>query len=140
MNGTWNVWSITETFTIITNTTTGQILSIDRNQHLVPLATKAYGELKVPSGWSAFTLSITGVDVLGGKVVAEVTTTRMFNPFIIAGGATSTTVTPGDLISIVRACGSMPGWGNYDIRMDYCLHYKINICDLATAAANLNAA
>ena len=139
MNGTWNVWSITETFTVITDKS-GNILSIDSNQHLVPLATKAYGELIVPSGWSTFTLSITGVNAVSGKVIAEVTTTRMFNPFIIASGSTSTTVTRTDLDSIVKAYGSMPGWGNYDVRMDYCLHYKIDICDLATAAANLNTA
>jgi hypothetical protein len=52
--------------------------------------------------------------------------------------STSTTVTPADLSSIVNAYGSMPGWGNYDLRMDYCLHYQIDICDLSTAAANLN--
>jgi hypothetical protein len=52
--------------------------------------------------------------------------------------SSSTTVTKSDLNSIVNAYGSVPGYGNYNINMDYCLHYKIDICDLATAAANLN--
>jgi hypothetical protein len=136
MNGTWNVWNITETFTIITDSS-GNITSINRNQNLVPLATQAYGELTVPSGWSTFTLSISGIDPLSGKVVFYTFGSRGFNPFMLGTGS-STTVTPADLNSIAKAYGSMPGWGNYDLRMDYALHYRIDICDLSTAAANLN--
>jgi len=138
LNGTWNVWSITENFTIITDSATGHILSIDSNQKAVPLAIKAYGNFTVPSGWSTFTLDITGIAPLTGKVVAEVTISAVFNPFMLGTDSSSTTVTKSDLNSIVNAYGSVPGYGNYNINMDYCLHYKIDICDLATAAANLN--
>ncbi len=139
LNGTWNVWSITETFTIKTNSTTGRIISVNSNQNAVPLATDAYGNLTVPSGWSTFTLAINGVAPLTGKVVAEVTLSAVFNPFMLGTDSTSTTVTQADLKNIANAYGSMPGWGNYNINMDYCMHYQIDICNLATAAANLNA-
>lgn len=137
MNGTWNVWNVTESFTIITDSS-GNVVSVNNNRNAVPLATNAYGELTVPSGWTSFTLAINGVNPLTGKVMAEVTTSRLFNPFMLGADSTSTTVTPADLNNIVKAYGSMPGWGNYNIRMDYNLHYQIDICDLSTAAANLN--
>jgi hypothetical protein len=138
MNGTWNVWNITETFVIHTNDTTGRITSIKGDWNAVNLATDAYGNLTVPSGWTTYTLAINGVDPLTGKVIFERTISTVFNPFMLGTDSSSTTVTKSDLDSIVSAYGSMPGWGNYNINMDYCMHYRIDICDLATAAANLN--
>lgn len=137
LNGTWNVWSVTEAFTIRTNSTTGRILSVHCNVNAVPLATDAYGTLTVPAGWNTFTLAINGVAPLTGKVVAEVTVSAVLNPFMVSPASSTATVTRSDLAAIVSAYGSMPGYGNYNINMDYTLHYKIDICDLATAAANL---
>ena len=139
MNGTWNVWSITANFTIITGSS-GNILSVTTTRSLVALATDAIGNLTVTSGWDSFTLAIEGVPSLTGTVIAHIIASRTFNPFMLGTDSTSTTVTTADLNSIVNAYGSMPGWGNYDLRMDYCLHYQIDICDLSTAAANLNTA
>jgi len=31
----------------------------------------------------------------------------------------------------------MPGWGNYDARLDFCGHFKIDIADLSTVACNM---
>jgi len=137
MNGTWNVWSITTNFTIVTNTN-GNILSITTTRSIVALATDAIGNITVASGWDSFTLAIDGVPSLTGPVIVHIIASRTFNPFMLGTESTSTTVTSADLNSIANAYGSMPGWGNYDLRMDYCLHYQIDICDLSTAAANLN--
>jgi hypothetical protein len=139
LNGTWNVWSITENFTVVTNSATGAITSINSDQKIVALATDAYGNVTVPSDWSTFTLFITGIAPLTGQVTAHVTISAVFNPFMLGMDGSSTTVTKADLNSIISAYGSMPGWGNYNINMDYCMHYRIDICDLSTAAANLNA-
>ena len=136
MNGTWNVWNITESVTITTDSL-GTITNINRDQNLAPLVTQAYGEFSVALGWSNFTLAITGINPVTGPVIAEMTTSRIFNPFLLGTG-TSTTVTPGDLNTIASAYGSIPGYGNYNINYDPCGHYKVDICDLATAAANLN--
>lgn len=140
LNGTWDVWSITEAFMIVTNSTTGRIISVNSNLNAVPVATDAYGTLTVSSGWSSFTLSIAGVGPLTGKIVAEVTTSAIFNPIMLSTDTASTTVTSSDISSIISSYGSMPGWGSYNVNMDFCLHYKIDLCDLATAAANLNTA
>jgi len=140
LNGTWNVWNLTETFTIVTDTT-GNVISINSNLNAVPLATDALGNLTVPSEtWSTFSLAITNVPTLTGNVIFHAIISATFNPFMLGTDSSSTTVTRSDLNSIISAYGSVPGWGNYNINMDYCLHYKIDICDLATAAANLNAA
>jgi hypothetical protein len=136
MNGTWNVWNVTEAFTIITDSS-GNVLSVNSNQNAVRLAIQAYGELNVSSNWSSFTLSITGIDQLSGKVVAEMTASRMFNPFMTTVDS-ATTLTQADLNKVANAYGSMPGFGNYNINYDYCGNNKIDICDLTTAAANLN--
>lgn len=140
INGTWNVWSVTETVSVYTNSTTKHILSINGTTNAVPLATDAYGTLTVPTGWNTFTLTITGVNPIAGKVTSDVITSRMFNPLVLSTDSDTTTVTAADLQSIVNAYGSMPGWGNYSIHLDPSLHYKIDICDLSTAAANLNTA
>jgi hypothetical protein len=103
------------------------------------LATEAVGNLTVASGWSSFTLAIAGIPSLTGTVICYRIASGMFNPFIISCDS-SNTVTPADLHSIANAYGSMPGWGNYNLRMDPCLDFKVDICDLSTAAANLNSA
>ena len=137
MNGTWNLWNMTNSHTVITGPN-GSVLSINNNQNITPLATQAYGELSVSSNQANFTLAINGEQALTGSVFkqATITTNKMVNPFAIDG---ATTVTPSELNSVVKAYGSLPGMANYDQRLDFCSHYKIDICDLSTAAANLNA-
>ncbi len=138
LNGTWNVYQVTTNFTITTDSS-GAITSVNRNQTAAPLAATAYGEFKVSENATRFTLSIAGVNDLTGVVHVQRITTRMFNPFMINNVDSQTTVTRQDMASLISAYGSSPGWGNYDQRMDYNFNYKVDICDLATAAANLNA-
>jgi len=137
LNGTWNVYKVTTTYNVTTDST-GTIIGFDHDQNAAALATNAYGELKIPTGTNNFTLTIKGVDAVNGVVHAERTSSKMFNPFIVNNDTTSTTVTKADVSSVVSAYGSSPGWGNYDQRMDYNMHYRIDITDLATAAANVN--
>ena len=138
LNGTWNVFAVTTTFTVV-NDSAGNIVSFNRNQNAVATATNAYGELKVASSGSNFTLSINGVNALTGSVHAQRITTKMFNPFKVNNDDTTTTVTKADVSTVMSSYGSSPGWGNYDQRMDYNFNYKVDICDLTTAAANINA-
>ncbi len=138
LNGTWNVYQVTTTFTVTTDSA-GTVTGFNRNQNAVAVATNAYGELKVASSGSIFTLSITGVDQLTGSVHVQRITTKMFNPFIVNSDDSTSTVTKADVATVVSSYGSSPGWGNYDQRMDYNFNYKIDITDLCTAAANVNA-
>jgi len=137
LNGTWNVFQVTTNYTIITDSS-GNIQSFNRNTNGVAIVTKAYGELTIPSSGSNFTLAIKGLDNITGLIHVQRITSKMFNPFIINNDVAKTTVTKQDVASVVNAYGSSPGWGNYDQRMDYNMHYKIDITDLATAAANVN--
>jgi hypothetical protein len=137
LNGTWNVFQVTTNYTVVTDSS-GNILSFNRNTNGVAVATGAYGELKVASTGNNFTLTIKGVNALTGLVHVQRITSIMFNPFTVNNDVTTTTVTKADVASVVSAYGSSPGWGNYDQRMDYNMHYKIDITDLATAAANVN--
>jgi hypothetical protein len=137
LNGTWNVWKVTSTFTITTDSS-GNITNVNRDQNTVPLVTGAYGELKIASSSNKFTLAITGIDSLTGTVRVQRMTTRMFNPFIVNNTDGQTTVTPADVATIANCYGSSPGFGNYGQNMDYNFNFKVDICDLTTAAANIN--
>ncbi len=138
LNGTWNVYQINFNYTITTDSS-GTVTSFDRSQNGAALVTNAYGEFIVASTGSNFTLSIAGVKDLTGSVHVSRITSRMFNPFIIDNELTTkTTVTRADVASVVRSFGASPGWGNYDQRVDYNMHFKIDITDLATAAANVD--
>jgi hypothetical protein len=136
LNGTWNVYQVTSTFTIVVDDVSDEIISFNRNQNAVALVTDAYGELTVTDG--TFVISITGMDPLTGTVFRERFLAKLCNPFQI-GFDDSTTVTQADVAALSASYGACPGWGNYDQVMDYNFNYKVDICDLATAAANLNA-
>lgn len=137
MNGTWNVFKDTETFTINTDSS-GNVINFNHNTNGVALATQAYGTLTVPTGSNNFTIAITGVNNLTGTVHFQRISSRTFNPFIVNNTSTSTAVTTSDVSAVMSAFGSSPGWGNYNQRLDYNFNGQIDIADLATAAANLN--
>ena len=120
--------------TINTNTN-GQITSVHRSS--VATTQKVYGELNVTDNWTKFTLSITGIDQLSGSVYRSVQRQVQFNPFKVTDDTTTNVVTRDDVAAVIHAYGAMPGWGNYDARMDFCGHFKIDIADLSTVAANI---
>lgn len=138
-NGTWSVFRINTTFTINTDDT-GAVIGFHHSQDATAIVTKAYGELTVTGNWATFTLKINGVDPLTGSVHRQMTRSMQFNPFKVNDddALNPTTVTSQDVSLVAQSYGAMPGYGNYDQRMDYNFNYKIDIADLATAAANVN--
>ena len=134
LSGTWNFLTVVNNVTVITNDA-GQITAVHRTMDK-SLKT-ATGDLTVTDNWSKFTLSITGVDPLTGTVIRYVQRQVAFNPFKVTDDTTTNIVTKADVASVIHAYGAMPGWGNYDARMDFCGHYKIDIANLATVAANV---
>jgi hypothetical protein len=134
LNGTWNIFKVISNVTIITNEN-GQITSVHRTSDTS--VQKAYGELSVTDNWTKFTLSINGIDPLTGSVLRSVQRQVQFNPFKVTDDITSNVVTKADVAAVIHAYGAMPGWGNYESRMDFCGHYKIDIANLATVAANM---
>src|SRR3990170_2018335 len=136
INGTWNVYKITSNVTITTNN--GDITNIHRESDTS--VAKAYGELNVTNNWKNFTLAITGYDPLTGLVTRTRTGMMQFSPFKIADSeqvSQSDVVSKADLVACAKNYRAMPGWGNYDQRMDFNNNYKIDITDLATVAANM---
>jgi hypothetical protein len=97
----------------------------------------ATGDLSVTDNRSKFTVSITGVDPLTGTVIRYVQRQVAFNPFKVTDDTTTNIVTKADVAAVIHAYGAMPGWSNNYARMDFCGHYKIDVANLATVAANM---
>jgi hypothetical protein len=134
LDGSWKVFTVISNVTIITNDQ-GQITNIHRSTDTS--MQKADGELKVTDNWTKFTLSINGIDPLTGSVFHTVTRQVQFNPFKVTDDTTTNAVNRADAAAVIRAYGAMPGWGNYDAKMDFCGHFKIDIADLSTLASNM---
>ena len=136
ISGEWNVYNVTGNVTIITNN--GEITNIHRESDTD--VGKVYGELSVTNNWKEFTLALDGYDTLYGDVTRTRTGSMMFNPFKITDSdltSQSDVVTKTDLVACAKNYRAMPGWGNYDQRMDFNNNYKIDIADLTTIAANM---
>lgn len=134
LNGTWNVATVNCKITIITNAN-NEIVSVHRESDTT--VAKVYGELTVTASWTTFTLKFTGYDPLTGLVTRSVTRNVQFNWYKVTDDVAGTAVTRADVNAMVQCYRSMPGWGNYDNRMDFNFNYRIDIADLATVAANL---
>lgn len=134
LNGTWSVYTVVSNVTIITDEN-GQITNVHRTSDTS--VQKAYGELVVTDNWTKFTLSINGIDPLTGSVFRSVTRQVQFNPFKVTDDTTTNVVTKADIAAVIHSYGAMPGWGNYDAKMDFCGHFKIDIADLSTVASNI---
>ena len=138
MNGTWNVVNVTITRTV---TKTDNSINVQSNTQITRLETNVYGELNVTGSLTqsplSFTLSITGIPLLDGTVHRSIERQTMFNRFDIINGGTDATVTRADLKAISNDYGAVPGMLNYDESMDFHGTYQIDICDIATIAANV---
>ena len=134
LNGTWNLFTVTSNITAITNSM-GQITSVHRSTDTS--VQKAYGELTVTDNWTKFTLAINGIDSLSGSVFRSVQRQVQFNPFKVTDDTTTNAVTKADIAAVAKAYGAIPGWGNYDARMDFAGHFKIDITSLSTVACKL---
>ena len=134
LNGTWSVFQITITRIV---TQTDGSTSIQSSTNITPLETRVYGELNVTDNWSQFTLSITGIDQLNGSLIRSVERQALFNRFDIVNQGTATIVTRADLTTVSNDYGAVPGSPNYDENMDFHGTYQIDICDIATIAANV---
>jgi hypothetical protein len=140
MNGTWNVFNVTMSQTIIKSGDLESGYTVDRQTKTAidPIANKAYGELNVTGNWTKFVLSIDGVNELNGVVTRAGMWQMTFNKFKVSEDGTDK-VSRIDLTVLSRIYGARPGWGSYDSNMDFNCNYKIDIADLSTVAANVQA-
>jgi hypothetical protein len=131
ISGTWNVATVKANITIITNDN-GLITRVLRNQDIS--VKQATGELAITG--NTFTLTLSDMDPLTGSVYRLVTR-AWYNPYQMTDGSTSNTVTTADVNAVAQCYGAMPGWGNYDTRMDFNNNFRVDIADISTVAANM---
>jgi hypothetical protein len=131
MSGTWNYAKVTSTTTVTTDET-GTVTRVHREQDSEPM--QAYGELTITG--NEFTLKIDGVDQLSGSVYRSITRS-WFNPFKMGDDTSTNAVVRSDVKAIGKCYGSMPGWGNFDMSMDFNNNYRIDIADISSVAANM---
>lgn len=134
LTGTWNVATVKSNVTVITNAQ-DEIVSVHREQN-VSVAKKT-GELVIMRGPMTFALKLADLDPITGSIIRQVTRQTLFNWYKVTDDVAGTTVTRADVNAVVQRYRAMPGWGNYDNKMDFNFNYKIDIADLATVAANL---
>jgi hypothetical protein len=134
LNGTWNIYTVTSTITIITDEN-NTVVNIHRE--LDTQVTQIEGNLTITDNWTTFTLKFNGIDdTLSGTVTRTLTRQAAFNRFAIIDQS-ATKVTRADLNQMVTCFRAMPGWGNYDAQMDFNGNFQIDIADISTVASNM---
>jgi hypothetical protein len=128
--GTWNVAKVV--LTVTTQTNEDGTVTKHREQDITPILSKG-GTLTVSD--NTFTLLIDGVGDLKGSIYRSITRS-WFNPFKMTDDSTSNVVTRIDVKTIAEQYGTMPGWGNFDLKMDFNHNYRVDIADISTVAAN----
>jgi hypothetical protein len=131
ISGVWNVDKVTFAYYVDEN---GELVSYSWT--IEPVVTGAEGELRVLQSWTRFELAITGVDLISGIVVHY----AIGHMEIKIGDINSDNmVNIKDLVGVAKKYGAMPALGNYEFEMDFNADYKIDIGDLTTLAANIQA-
>lgn len=131
LNGTWVVSNVTVVQTVITN---NGVTSWHRDVDAV--STKVAGQLNVTDKWTRFTITFNGINQLTGSVRRFVWSVRQINICKVSDDG-KPQVTIQDVLTVARAYGAIPGMNNYDQKLDFNLHFKIDITNLATVAANV---
>lgn len=133
ISGLWD--AINVTFVYYPNGE-GEFDGENYNCTMEPVVSNATGELRVFEGWTKFALSITGLDLVSGSVHHRfVGTMDVEIGDVDEDGA----VNIEDLVHVAHAYGGKPGIGNYGFEMDFNFDFQIDVGDLATVAAEIEA-
>jgi hypothetical protein len=128
--GTWKIAKVV--LTVTTQTNEDGTVTKHREQDITPSQSK--GTLTVSD--NTFTLLMEEVGDLKGSIYRSITRS-WFNPFKMTDDSTGTVVTRTDVKTIAEQYGTMPGWGNFDLKMDFNNNYRVDIADISTVAANM---
>jgi hypothetical protein len=134
IQGTWKLAEITVTITVEKDAQ-GIITNVHKEQDIKPSTAK--GILTINTADNKFTLTIeTSPDktALSGSIYRSVTRS-WFNPFKMTDGTTSNVITRTDVKTIAKCYGASPGWGNFDLGMDFNHNYRVDIADISSVAA-----
>lgn len=108
---------------------------------MIPLVKGGKGTLIATGNWTAFVVSIAGIDEVAGIVIHHCVKSGEAIPIGDVSGISGTpddTVDIFDLVHTARAYGSSPGLANYDFSVDFNFDFTVDIHDLTTIAANLD--
>ncbi|MCW3999191.1 MAG: hypothetical protein NWE93_03025 [Candidatus Bathyarchaeota archaeon] len=131
IQGTWAVANITSQVTVVTDEN-GTVVRVHRDQD--SQIQRVSGTLTIAD--NKFTLSLDGMNDLTGSVYRTITR-GWHNPFKVTDDATSSIVTTADIKAVGKCYGAMPGWGNYNMDMDFNNNYRVDVADISTVAANV---
>ncbi|UCH32427.1 MAG: hypothetical protein JSV05_03345 [Candidatus Bathyarchaeota archaeon] len=135
ISGLWNVYNVTFAYYVDGS---GNLLGFSMT--LEALIIQGEGELCVLNDWHDFQLRIDGIDLLSGDVIMYAVGQWEIKICDVNGdGVGDGKVDIHDLVRVARRYGSMPGLGSYDIEMDFNFDFRIDIGDLTTLAANIEA-
>jgi hypothetical protein len=134
VSGLWNVYNITLAYYVDGS---GNLLSFEMS--IEALVIEGEGELCVLNDWDDFQVNIDGIDMLSGKVIMYAVGHWEIKIFDVYDGDGQHKVNIHDLVRVARRYGSMPGLGDYDFEMDFNFDFKIDVGDLTTLAANIEA-
>lgn len=133
ISGIWDVYNVTFAYSGDWNFTWTMELMLD----------DANGQLSVTGNWTDFTIAITDIELISGKVVFHRVKPMKPIPMGDIWGPNrkpDCKVNIFDLVHAAKAYGSTPGnpWiPNYDFSFDFNFDYKIDIIDLTTIAVNI---
>lgn len=98
------------------------------------IADDADGEFAVTGNWTAFTITITGIEPILGQVTFYCVSTE---PIPVGDCTLDRTVDIHDLVRVAKAYGCTPGTEFYWFDLDLNFDFTIDIYDLTTVAAHL---
>jgi len=124
ISGLWDVYNITWAYSDEDNF----------NMTVKPVVVNGTGEFNVTNSWKDFTLDITGVELVSGKVVF-----LCYRSFVIPPGDVNDdyVVDIFDLVHIGKRYGTTPGIAEFDFDLDFNDDSEIDVYDLTTIGANL---
>jgi hypothetical protein len=134
ISGDWKVAEVKVTITVEKDAQ-GTITNVHKEQDIKP--STAQGTLTITTADNKFTLTLkTSPDdtVLSGSIYRSVTRSWS-NPFKMTDDTTSNTITRIDVKTIAKCYGASPGWGNFDLGMDFNHNYRVDIADISSVAA-----
>lgn len=132
IKGTWKLADVTVTITVEKDAQ-GTITGIHKQQDIKP--STATGTLTIEN--NKFTQTIGDDTVLTGSIYRSLTRS-WYNPYKLSDGTTQgSTITRTDLKTVATNYGASPGWGNYNLDMDFNNNYRVDIADISSVAAKM---
>ena len=124
ISGLWDVYNITWTYFGEHNFT----------MTVKPAVVNETGEFNVTNFWKEFTLDITGLELISGKV-----SFLCYRSFVVPLGDVNGdyVVDIFDLVHVAKRYRTTPGMTEFDFDLDFNDNFEIDIYDLTTIGANL---